>query len=419
MWSVAESPSQNAVITITRGETIKCIRINASAWNTNMPQNNNYSSRNRSGAFRMASLLLMMGIILPGNKGMDPMGKRFPPPSVHLPLVTNPEEDTCVYLCVSPGHGNQPYPIGHQLDIELYARFIVPELPQEHDPISTTYYNYFNIFWRTMPMGGYYNQFVPQLMLGNALANSTNHPDYTPQWLALTSWHIGAQYFMGICKDRNRNHNFRRIKNFTIRTDQKGLDSCDTTTTSSWIPKAVTGELIAVEPGEMIETYMALIPSSSGDNTKNPYGWRLQIGVVNQPHRTSVIFVDRPFMGLIKSTTTWMEDIYQNVNVGSCLENYGISRRQQYPPTWDLVVDIWPTEKNMSAISATNRRQRNVTAASFWRPWSLEDHGSCSWEPKSMVASVEEPLWQRAVWKAAYQQNYEKRETRTSLWPRI
>ena len=63
--------------------------------------------------------------------------------------------------------------------------------------------DYFNIFWRQQPPGGYYNQFVPQLMLGNVLANSTNFPDYEPQWLQLNQWHIGAQYFMGLTCPQN------------------------------------------------------------------------------------------------------------------------------------------------------------------------------------------------------------------------
>ena len=44
---------------------------------------------------------------------------------------------------------------------------------------------------------GRYNQFVPQLMLGSTLCNSSNAPDYDPIWCKLSTWHIGAQYFMG------------------------------------------------------------------------------------------------------------------------------------------------------------------------------------------------------------------------------
>ena len=36
-----------------------------------------------------------------------------------------------------------------------------------------------------------YNQFVPQLMLGRTLCDSSNHPDYSPVWCTLHKWHIG------------------------------------------------------------------------------------------------------------------------------------------------------------------------------------------------------------------------------------
>jgi hypothetical protein len=39
------------------------------------------------------------------------------------------------------------------------------------------------------------NQFVPQLMLGNPLCNSTGAPDFKPIWHEESSWVFGAQYF--------------------------------------------------------------------------------------------------------------------------------------------------------------------------------------------------------------------------------
>ena len=39
------------------------------------------------------------------------------------------------------------------------------------------------------------NQFVPQLMLGNPLCDSTGPPLYKPIWHEHTTWVIGSQYF--------------------------------------------------------------------------------------------------------------------------------------------------------------------------------------------------------------------------------
>ena len=345
--------------------------------------------------------LYFCGNVVALEKAIDPVGQRVLPhlllrsirgsPGESKPLFTSSttlngyseEDKACGFLCVSPGR--KPYPIGRQPGIQFYSQFVVPDLPSEHDPSNTTYYDYLNIFWRNNPVDGYMNQFVPQLMLGTALANSTNFPDYHPLWIQLESWHIGAQYFMGLCVKTNesRSHDDNNDNNNINNSDDDGGGfECDPAT---WTPKAATGTLLPVEPGEIIETSIQLVPS------RGYYEWHLRIGVLDEPHRTSIVVVDRPFMGLVESTTSWMEDIYEMVNVGSCLENYGMVSPRQYPPTWDMIVDIWPTT-----------RTPNDTKLSFWRAWSLEDRNICSWQPKSKVISVEVPSWQRAVWKVAY-----------------
>ena len=136
-------------------------------------------------------------------------------------------------ICAGPG---RMYPIGRQPGTIIQSRFVVPDLPKQYDSTENTYYDYLNIFWRQQPTGGYMNQFVPQLMLGNALANSTNGPEYHPSWIKMDTWHIGAQYFMGLC-----------VRNDTF---PDGFE-CDKET---WVAKAATGRLVPVEPGELIET---------------------------------------------------------------------------------------------------------------------------------------------------------------------
>lgn len=82
------------------------------------------------------------------------------------------------------------------------------------------------------------NQFVPQLMLGNALCNSSNAPDYHPHWAKLTGWAIGAQYFFGVCDE--------------------GSDGAYNCTAQSWTDKAATGALVPVEEGELISVSWAM-----------------------------------------------------------------------------------------------------------------------------------------------------------------
>lgn len=294
------------------------------------------------------------------NSPLQPVGHRFPKHNYYSAI----SDCHAGSLCVGPG---ELYPLGHQVGVLFSSTFTVPALPQAHDPVATTYYDYFNIFWRSNPLGGYMNQFVPQLMLGNSLAKSSNYPEYQPQWVEMETWHIGAQYFMGLC-------------------DTNTTSSCP----DSWIAKAATGELIPVEPGEVIETTFQLL------SVRGRWEWHLRIGVVGQPHRTSVVVADRPFMGLVESTTSWDEETYEFVYVGSCLENYGMQSSKNYSPSWQIEMITWSLE-----------------SVSFWKDWRDDETRTCDWQPKSAVVSNYTAQKQWAIWKAKLEPDFGSKSLRT------
>jgi hypothetical protein len=261
-------------------------------------------------------------------------------------------------LCAGPS--GQAYSIGRQTGPLLYSTFRVPPLPSSDRREETTYYDYFNIFWPRGPGGAYMNQFVPQLMLGNALANSTNYPDYNPKWIVLDTWHVGAQYFMGLCfsKDCDRN----------------------------WIPKAATGDLFAVYEGELIETSFSLVP------VEDRFEWHLAIGAQDDPSRRSVVVADRPFMGLLgNATQNWMEDQYERIYVGSCLENYGMKGPRDYPSSWEIEVNV---------------QSSNIHD---WSSWTMWHDKSCKWQPDSSIINVQGPDWQTAFWRCSYSEEASSR----------
>jgi len=198
-----------------------------------------------------------------------------------------------------------------------------------------TYYDYFNIFFDAQhPPGGRFNQFVPQLMLGDALANSSGPPDYTPQWLQLHSWHIGAQYFM----EYNKN----------------GSDA------GPWSAAAATGELVPVSEGDEVKTTFSL--SEDGET------WTLRMEVLGGgPDKVSVVVADSPFMGLLNTTKSWKE--FSATKVGSCWENYGMKDRSSFPPGWSHRVAISGTEPGL-----------------WWTPW-LTREPTCPWAPRATVSS--------------------------------
>jgi hypothetical protein len=275
-------------------------------------------------------------------------------------------------LCAGPGRAYSG--IGRQVGTKIRGEFVVPPLPESFSTMNQTYYDYINIFWRQNVYPGYMNQFVPQLMLGSALANSSNHPDYEPMWLELTSWHIGAQYFMAICNHHHDDDDDDDKNNSIVGKD------CD-----NWTPKAATGELIAVEPGEGVFTTFELVdPHGDGGDVE----WHLTMGVMGDASRVSHLVVPTPFMGLVSGTTSWLEDIYDSVYVGSCLENYGMDSPSNYPSFWWIDIDIQTSE--------------DASEQPMWQDWRMDHDKDCDWQPKSAITSStsNHQGTQTASWKA-------------------
>lgn len=237
--------------------------------------------------------------------------------------------------------------------------FDVPPIPDAFDAETMTYYDYFNIYWRANPDGGWMNQFVPQLMLGNALCNSSNAPDYHPHWAKLTGWAIGAQYFFGVCDE--------------------GSDGAYNCTAQSWTDKAATGALVPVEEGELIYTKFEL---------SDEYVWTLSMGVVGDETgaRSSVVVVDRPFMGLVNTSTSWAEPTYDEVYAGACWEDYNMAPGS-YPKFW---------HHNVTVVSNA--------PGDWWNAWQLDASPTCSWAPDQTIddAVSDDNATQVAHWNIFY-----------------
>lgn len=243
-----------------------------------------------------------------------------------------PEIDSCssFRICAMPG---VLYPV--RPDLVYESVFVVPPLPKKFD-MSMTYYNYFNIYFDAQhPPGGRFNQFVPQLMLGAALANSSGPPDYEPSWLELETWHIGAQYFM--------------------EYNSSGADS------GPWRAAAATGKLVPVSEGELVQTSFVL-----SDDRET---WTLRMAVVGAGcERESVVVAARPFMGLLDTTHSWRE--YNLTSVGACWENYGMVDQDSFPSGWSHNVTISGNQEGL-----------------WWRPW-LNLESNCSWAPRSDISNA-------------------------------
>ena len=188
----------------------------------------------------------------------------------------------CVGMHGGPHEGGSAsYPAGSEATgwTSLYSTMRVPAPPRNASGIC--YYLWSDVFMGDMSWGRM-NQFVPQLILGDALDGSSGAPSYDPHYGHHDTWAFGAHYFFEVFDGSNVQ------------------------------AKAAYGELYPAAEGETLFTSFA---ASAG-----PFGpsWTLQMGVIGDASRTSTVVVDQPYMGLGATwpvpTTSWSELNYTNVS---------------------------------------------------------------------------------------------------------
>ena len=199
----------------------------------------------------------------------------------------------CVGMHNGPHEGGPAsYTVGNSQDgfIALYSTQRVPALPRNETGIC--YYLWTDLFMGDMSWGRM-NQFVPQLILGDALDGSTGPPNYDPHYGHHYTWMFGAHYFFEIFDGSNVQ------------------------------AKAAYGDLYPTVEGETVFTSFV---ASEGAPGKGPV-WTLEMGVVGDASRTSRIVIDQPYMGFGASwpvpTTRWDELNYTNICINACWEIYG------------------------------------------------------------------------------------------------
>eukprot|EP01084_Bolivina_argentea_P261078 441071_1 len=230
-------------------------------------------------------------------------------------------------------------------NISYYAEYTVPPVPTV---IGNCYYIYYNIIFSSDSPYGTNNQFVPQLMLGTALSDSTGSPYYNPIWKHLTSWHIGSQYFFF-------------IQNESSSSGHSG--------------KAVTGKLIDVYEGDIVYTSFSL--------SENGEIWTLTMGVKGNDSAVSIVKATQPFMGLENHTKSWTEDKYNETRLGCCWELYNIQSEQMYPKYMNYTINT----------------TSNVDESEYWKPWRMGEIPNCSYSPTwSLTSNVNQAQTQQLAY---------------------
>ena len=262
--------------------------------------------------------------------------------------MSNNVADSCKgSACCGMAH----YPVSPQTTFR--ATFDVPGLPTAEVDDSITDFIYFNIFFGGGPKAGLMNQFVPQLMLGQPLCNSTGPPAYEPLWCSTKTYIFGTQYFMEISVDnKTQSH-------------------------------AAAGEVFETVPGETLFTEFAL---------DDDFAWTLTMGVVDDPTRVSVLEVAKPYMGLLEpDTSSWSEAAYDHANVNSCWELYGMRDRAHYPSS-----------------GSTNTMVVSRPASATWdwyAGWVEDEVPTCPGAPSSAIDEAHNATTQVVTWVLDFEED--------------
>lgn len=244
-------------------------------------------------------------------------------------LSSNVTLDTSFNCRLSSGPSNR-YPIS----LSFYSEYNIPPLPKKFFPNVQIYYIYFNMWFN--PDGTKNdNQFVPQLMLGHALCNSTNSGNYTPSSCFLNEWYIQSQYYF--------------------------------TTNNTKTSHAVTGDMIKVEENDTIYTQFIY--------DTDQYIWTLNIGIVNTNIKSTVIATE-PYMGLLSdNTTSWNEAVYQTAWVGCDWELKYLEEKDNFPLYMNYTVTLKSEDNNGSP-------------GNWWREWGFVVEDTCNFEPQHVIQTA-------------------------------
>eukprot|EP00980_Cylindrotheca_fusiformis_P001009 scaffold276_cov132-Cylindrotheca_fusiformis.AAC.4 len=239
----------------------------------------------------------------------------------------------CIGMVNGPHEGgNASYPVAWNGTTGTFVRanMTVPGLPNSKKD-QMTYYIWTDVFFGDASLGRM-NQFVPQLMYGNVLDESTGPPNYRPKFHNHNeTWVFGAHYYF---------QTFDDVKN-------------------SSQSHAAYGPLFPTWAGEILYTTFELVAPTmrTASNAVLSPNWILTMGVVGDESRISRLIVPQPYMGMGEQwdepTTNWLEASYQNMCINACWELYGATDESHLPSTgshYDISISQ-PT--NSSSNSAT------------------------------------------------------------------
>ena len=93
------------------------------------------------------------------------------------------------------------------------------------------------------------------------------------------------------------------------------------------------------------------------------------MGIKGNDSAISVVNATKPYMGLLNTTSSWNEDVYNTTTIGCCWELYSINNKNEYPPFMDYQI-ITKSKTNLSDV---------------YDEWTMNETPNCSYSPSATL----------------------------------
>lgn len=161
--------------------------------------------------------------------------------------------------------GPASYPVGDAESgfTSVSSTMTVPEMPAKLDGIC--YYIWTDIFFGDMS-NGRMNQFVPQLILGNALDGSSGPPLYKPHFGEHRSYQFGAHYFFEVVNGPDPKPCLPLAdcsRSYVLLLSDSTMPRASETS-GKLESHAAYGDMFPAKAGEVLETSFVATPGKAG-----------------------------------------------------------------------------------------------------------------------------------------------------------
>mmetsp|Transcript_133819 Transcript_133819/g.416225 ORF Transcript_133819/g.416225 Transcript_133819/m.416225 type:complete len:337 (-) Transcript_133819:15-1025(-) len=218
-----------------------------------------------------------------------------------------------------------------------------------------------------------FNQIVPQLVIGNALAS--NDDKYNPGWLVFDDWHIQAQYFWerlpeeALAQALDADQPLPPSHRLAEPPTEPAENHCTPANASAAIFCALCGDVVKVKAGDLITAIIAYDGQGSMSASISAAGGT-----------ASTIAIPRPFPNDPSLYADWKAFFTEAEAKSAATAGKGVL----HSPDWNIEADV-EDGKTLCSVCPLSVEAAEVNVSATKLKWSLgADNGKGKWHAECM-----------------------------------